>query len=519
MNKYIYIILGSLLWVLSGCDKDFEKTNTNPLGATDIDPNFQFANSQFGTAINTYQYEAEIVQQINTPFGGVLGGGNHNIVNASGINSKWNSYYNGPIKNLVDVLHKTEANPERSNLYNMSRILKAFNFMILVDTYGDLPYFEAGRGFFDNNFRPKYDNQEDIYNDLLQEIEDATDKLDPSKLTVNEDLFYKGSIDQWKRLGNSILLRMGMRYSKLDPAKAEQIVKKATDPARGGVMTSNADNAIIAFNNTFTNGTSNFLIGSERGNFYAGAPFVDYLKEKNDPRLAVFIVKYEHPTRPLNQVGTEVTEASAQIGMPYGYDSGSIDEAPGFPGVPATGGFSYSQFNRRTVLKPEAPMFLFSYAQTQLLLSEAAVRSWIGGDAVNFYSAGIRAHMDQLKGYDNELGTISTAQQDAYVNSTEITLSNDPETAIQQINEQYWIASFLDGSEAWSNFRRSGYPVLAPNKYPGRDPSVDLPSAAGFIRRLPYPDNELSVNKEQVEAAISRQGGSNNFSVRVFWDK
>lgn len=518
MNKYIYIILGSLLLVLGGCDKNFEKTNTNPLGALDIDPDFQFTNSQFSTAINTYQYEAEIVQQINTPYAGVLGGGNQNIINESGINSKWNSFYNGPIKNLVDVLHKTEGNVERSNLYNMSRILKAFIFMILVDTYGDLPYFEAGHGYLDNNFRPKYDNQEDIYADLLNEVEDATDKLDPNKIIVDKDLFYKGNIDQWKRLGNSILLRMGMRYSKLDPAKAALIVAKAVDPARGGVMTSNADNVIIAFNTIYTNGTSNALIGSERGNFYAGAPFVDYLKTTNDPRLPVFIVKYENPTKPLGQVGAETTEAAVQIGMPYGYDSGSIDEAPGFPGSPATGGFSYSQLNRRTVLKPEAPMFLFSYAQSQLLLSEAALRSWTTGDAAGYYYSGIKANMDQLKAYDSVLGNISIASQDAYVHSPEIVLSSDKEAAIRQVNEQYWIASFLDGSEAWSNFRRSGYPVLTANKYPGRDPSVDLPSAGGFIRRLPYPNNEKSVNKAQVEEAIARQGGD-DFSVRVFWDK
>lgn len=518
MKKYIYIILGSLLWVLSSCDKDFEKTNTNPLGALDIDPNFQFANSQFATAVNTYQYEAEIVQQINTPFAGVLGGGNQNIINESGISSKWNSFYNGPIKNLVDVIQRTEDDPERHNLYNMSRIMKAFNFMILVDTYGDLPYFDAGRGYLDNNFRPKYDKQEEIYDDLLKEIEDATDKLDPSKDQINEDLFYKGNIDQWKRLGNSILLRMGMRYSKVDPARAELIVKKATDPSRGGIMTSNADNAIIAFNNTFTNGTSNFLIGSERGNFYAGAPFVDYLKANNDPRLPILIVKYENPTRPLDNAGEEITEPSAQIGMPYGYDSGSIPNAPGFPGIPSTGGFSYSQFNRRTVLKPDAPMFIISYAQTQLLLAEAAVRSWVSGEASAYYNAGIKAHMDQLKNYDEAFGVISDADQNEYINSPAIVLSTNTENAIQQINEQYWVASFLDGSEAWANFRRSGYPILTPNKYPGRDPSVDLPSAEGFIRKLPYPSNEKSVNKEQVEAAISRQGGD-DFSVRIFWDK
>src|SRR5690606_25875686 len=203
---------------------------------------------------------------------------------------------------------------------------------------------------------------------------------------------YKGNISQWKKFGNSLLLRLGMRYSKLDPAKAEQIAKKAVDPARGGVMSSNDDNAIIDLNETFTNGTSNYFTGSERGNFYAGAPFVEHMQATNDPRMPVFFAKYEHPARSLSQVGSETTDPSDQIGMPYGYDSGSIEDAPGFPGKPATGGFKYSQLNRRTILRADAPMYILTYAQTQVLLAEAAARSWISVSPSTYYQAGIKGH-------------------------------------------------------------------------------------------------------------------------------
>src|SRR5690554_2809210 len=247
MKSYMYIIFAALILSVSSCDKDFEEVNTNPLGITSIDPNFQLANAQYSSVLSTYNYEAEIVQQIITPFGGVLAGGNHNVI-ASSLNSKWNSLYNGPVKNLVDVIRRVEGDETRTNLYNMARIMKAYDFMLLVDAYGDLPYTEAGLGFYEDNFLPKYDTQEAIYTDLLAEVEDATNKLDASKPSVNEDLFYKGNISQWKKFGNSLLLRLGMRYSKLDPAKAEQIAKKAVDPARGGVMSSNDDNAIIDLN-------------------------------------------------------------------------------------------------------------------------------------------------------------------------------------------------------------------------------------------------------------------------------
>src|SRR5690606_13368305 len=99
------------------------------------------------------------------------------------------------------------------------------------------------------------------------------------------------------------------------------------------------------------------------------------------------------------------------IGMPYGYDSGSIDEAPGFPGRAETGGFKYSQFNRRTLLRSDAPMYILTYAQTQLLLAEAAQRSWISGSASAFYQAGIKGHMEQLADYDSELASIPVELQ------------------------------------------------------------------------------------------------------------
>jgi hypothetical protein len=88
----------------------------------------------------------------------------------------------------------------------------------------------------------------------------------------------------------------------------------------------------------------------------------------------------------------------------------------------------------------------------------------------------------------------------------------DTSKALEQINTQYWVASFLDGTEAWANFRRSGFPALAKNPYPGSEVQGD------FIRRLPYPDSEIVVNSGSLNEAITRQG-PNNLDTRVWWDK
>jgi hypothetical protein len=514
--RNIFVLPGFivLLFTVSSCDKNFEAINTNPILATDLDPVYQFSSAQVGSAVATYHYQREIVQQVITPYGGVVEGGNRNTVVEANANAIFNSLYTGPIRNLTDIINKLKSSSYRSNLYNMSRILRAYCNQVLVDTYGDIPYAGAGKGFLESAFLPKYDDQKLIYEDLLKEYKEATDALNAGKDIVAGDLFYKGDITKWKRLGNSLLLRAGMRYTKLDVAKAKSIVAMAIDPSRGGLMTSNADNAYIQFDAVYTNGTSSALLSTERANYYIGKPFVDFLKSTNDPRLPYIAVKYENPTNPLATAGAADTISSHQEGMPYGYNESSIATAPGYPGVIGSA-FKYSQFNRATVFRIDAPEFLVSHAQTQLLLAEANVKGFItGGNAKDLYEAAIKAHMTQTPLYGTV--NITTDQQNAYLQQPEI--AYNAARAIEQINKQYWVVSFRNWAEAWANFRRSGYPQLSPVNFPGRDPSVDANNAGGFIHRLPYPLREKSVNTANINEAITRMGGD-NFSVRIFWDK
>ncbi len=513
--KGILPVLCSALIVISGCTKDFEEINTNPIQARDLDPVYQFSNAQQASAVPSYHYQGEIVQQVNTPFGGVLEGGNRNTVNEVNSNPTFNTMYTGPIRNLTDIILKLQNIPERSNLYNMARIWRAYCFQILVDTYGDIPYSEAGRGYLESTFLPKYDNQEEIYKDLLKEYEEATNALTAGKDVVNGDMFYQGDIVKWKKLGNSLLLRVGMRYSKVDEATARTTVAKALDPARGGVMTSNADNAFIQFNAIYTNSTSNALLGGERANYYVGAPFIDFMKTRNDPRLSRIAVKYENPGNPLATTGAANTNPADQQGMPYGYDESSVATAPGYPGKNGNA-FLYSQFNRSTVFRIEAPEFLVSYAQTELLIADAIQRGYAAGSVKEHYEAGIRAHMTQTVLYGVTAPEITLQEQNAYL--VQPLVAFDPAQALKQINEQYWVASFRNWTEAWANFRRTGYPQLAPINFPGEDPSVDAGDAGGFIHRLPYPLRERSVNTANLQAASQRMGGD-NLGVRLFWDR
>ncbi len=513
-RNLIAIAISFLVLASTSCDKNFEEINTNPALANDLNPAYLFSNAQRLSAIASYHYQGEIVQHINTPYGGQLAAGNRNIINDQHSNAAFNTLFTGPVRYLVDVINKTQDDPEESNLYHMARIWKAYCFQVLVDTYGDVPYSEAGLGYVEGNFLPKYDSSESIYESIIQEYISATDALDPAKRTVGSaDLFFGGDIEKWKRLGNSLLLRTGMRFTKIDENKARELVSQAVAPARGGVMTSNSDNALIQFNAAYTNATSNALLAGERANYYIGAAFIDFLKDNQDPRLRYIAVKYDNPSNPLETAGNANTDPEAQQGMPYGYDESSIEDAPGFPGKIGSA-FRYSQFNRATVIRIDAPEYLVSYSQTLLLLAEANHRGFINtGSVKDYYEGAIIAHMGQSELYGTS-PNITPQEQTNYLNGPHVAFN--PANALQQINEQYWVSSFRNWAEAWANFRRSSYPELTPVNFPSQDPSVT--SGNGFIRRLVYPLREVSVNSANVQEATSRMGGD-NLGNTVFWDR
>ncbi|HEX8530642.1 MAG TPA: SusD/RagB family nutrient-binding outer membrane lipoprotein, partial [Cytophagales bacterium] len=238
----------------------------------------------------------------------------------------------------------------------------------------------------------------------------------------------------------------------------------------------------------------------------------NFLKDNNDPRLAAIAVRYVGAGSGAEQKPGDATTPSngntspaVQIGMPMGYDNGTITPVVQSLGLKSF--YDFSQLDRTRMGRRDAPIFLVTYAQTQLLLAEAVTRGWTPGDAAALYAGGIRAHMDQLKLYGANT-TPAPADVDAYVAANPL----DPARALEQINTQYWVASFLNGPEAFANFRRSGFPALPPNPYPGKGISGQ------FIRRLTYPDSEKSVNSGSIQEAIGRQG-ADDLDTRVWWDK
>jgi hypothetical protein len=505
MKKTIKNILtASLFFAMAGCDNGFEELNTNPYAVTNLDPALLFAESQRLTPVGTWTGESTVVQQFVLAYDtGATSGFNFNDDTDNLNNDTWDAYTES-IKLITQSLVNIEGKPERANLYNMLRIWKSYVFMNLVDAYADVPYSQAGKAFLEGNYAPVYDDDAAIYADLYTEIKSATAALNPSGDIVTADLFYKGDIIKWKKLGNSILLRLGMRYSKLDPNKAKSIVAEAV---AGGVMQSNADDAILKFNALFITPPNESIRAQNPYTYYAAEPIVNQFKATNDPRSTYLIGKYADPNLVL--ATNPDTVIANQFGFPVGFDSESIKTNPNYRGTKGSG-LNYSQLNYNAIASALAPIFLVTNSQTKLLLAEATARGWITseGTAQSLYEDGIKASMNQYSLYPGGYGAISVADQNAYI--TQSNVAYNPANALTLINKQYWISNFGYSMEAFANFRRTGIPALTPNNYNNN-------LNGGFIRRFSYPDVESSRNSKNFAAASAAIGGD-VLTTRVFWD-
>lgn len=504
---YSFVLCAVAIFTTISCENGFDEINTSKTSATTINPVFLLNNAVINSSPpgGTLNYEIGIVQQLISPNTGVLLGANFNQVNINATNQVWINYYQNVIKYTYEVIVHTKDDPARKNLYNMARIIQANAFMILTDNYGDIPYQDAGKGYTEFLTSPTYAKQEAIYDDVIKELSEASNALDPAGTVETGDVLYVGNVAKWKKLGYSLLLRAGMRLVKANVTKAQDAV---TTAFAGGVITENADNAVNKHDANYVNPLGNVLNGTEAANFYLAEPFVNALKTNNDPRLKAMAVRYITAGSGSDQVAANANfDMDKQFGLPVGSTDAQAD-AYGKTLTDSKGRYGISQLDRNRMVKRTSPLFIVTAAQTNLLLAEAAARTWIAGTPTEYFTAGVNAAMDMMSSFDAG-STVSTADRDAYIAAHPLDVST-PEAAITQINYEYWVTSFLSPQESWANFRRSGVPALTVNPYSGK--TVD------FITRLTYPASETLVNNTNVQAAITSQG-PDALDTKVWWNK
>ena len=497
------VALAFCLMFFSSCDAGFEELNVNPTQASQIDPNFKLTDIQLRISGERYEnwrtnliYSSVMIQHFAT-LPGYWAGDKYGYI-ASYSAAMWDRYYPNIAKNIEDLLVQTAENPEDANLNAITQIVRVIMYHRLTDLYGDIPYSEAGKGFIEDITQPKYDQQSFIYNDMLTRLEQAATTLNPSGNSFGTgDLMYQGDVAQWRKFAYSMMLRLGMRLVKVDPAAAQSWVQKAI---AGGTMESNDDIAFVPHNDPSGWRNGNGSVFAADGNPRMSKFFVDWMVSHGDPRLEVY--------------GIIPVADAPPVGMPNGRVSGGTDPAgiendPSWiscdTGASPCGMDVYMQPNP-FIKGEDDPMFFMTYAEVELLKAEAAVRGWHSDDPATHYANGVRAAMQYLVMYDAN-AAIAEADIDAYLAANPYEAAN----AMEQINEQIWAATLLNEYESFANWRRTGFPALTPVNFPGNVTGGTIP------RRLRYREQEQVANPDNYSAAVAQQG-PDELTTRVWWD-
>jgi len=509
LSSYIGCIVAAALCIplFTSCDSvkdNLEEMNVNPQQADDLDPEFQFTYNLLGTSGERYEawrtnyiYSSTMIQHFATlP---TYWAGDKYLYIGSYSAAMWDRYYPNVARNIQDLVWRLGGAPgvpeplaEDKNKLAIARIWRVVFFNRLTDLHGDIPYSKAGLGALmpedPESKSPPYDPQSEIYADMLKELEESADMLDASQPSFGSgDLIYGGDVDRWERYANSMMLRLGMRMSKVDPAGARAWVEKA---AKGPLMTDMDHIAFVphtdgpeGINRNGNGEVFSAECSGSTGNctMKLSKFFVDWMLAHNDPRLSVYGSLPDGDTDPANAQG-----------LPNGYDATTITDFD-----PDYDPLNYTQPNWDVIGRTDAPMFFQTHAEVHLLLAEAAQRGWdVPGTAEGHYNAGVRAAMEYLSLYGSG-GVIEAEDIDAYL------AANPYDGTLEAIGNQYWAATVNNEYEAYANWRRTGYPALTPVNYPGNVTGGTIP------RRLQYSGGEAVSNAKSYNEAVSRQGADN----------
>ncbi|WP_088653730.1 SusD/RagB family nutrient-binding outer membrane lipoprotein [Geofilum rhodophaeum] len=551
-QSYIILLLVASALFFGACSDEYlENLNTDPSKAATIDPNAQLTTAQLQTygdlgMVEIYRnYHYAFSQHLMGAWNTTNYGGRHTIDNNE-MSRIWTSFYPNAIKNLTDGMVRTAEDPDKVNIHSALRIYRVYMMSLITDIYGDAPYSEAGLGYLDSKFNPRYDTQEEIYMDFFKELDEAVAAFDSGKDQITGDVIFDGNPGQWKKLANSLRLRFAMRISDVAPEKAREEFETALQ-ADGGIMETGADDALIeylsiafsfgqeAYADFRGNALSQLLFGNDPANnpSYLCATFFNQMYENGDPRTFRIARCYYDglmsATSPTNRI--DLTQEMLDKGIPFearepgayswepwppGYESDILKElAESNPSIDPFATRETEPKLANNFLRGDNPGVVMTSAEVKFLLAEAALKEWtVGGStAEELYAQGVRAAMDFLTdNYGTE--AVSEEEFDSYLAANGI--GHTFEKKKEAINTQAWILHFTNPSEAWANQRRSGYPrLLSPAEYGFEQ---FLTGGSEIPVRLSYPVLESSYNKKSYEEALARMGGFNSWNTTLWWD-
>lgn len=486
MKKYskIFVFLSVFATGTLSCTSEFDKMNIDPNNPSTITPQFLLPYG-IETSVDRYWGHRTRFERINLDGASLWiqhltrniysnEGDNYGISQALPLNN-WKGFFNDAQSNfsrIIALSGEGSASPN-ANYEGVAMVMRAWSYSLLTDMWGAIPYTEALKGTAESPiYTPKYDSMETVYAGLLADLKLANEKLSVSGARISGDILYNGDILKWKKFANSLRLRLANRQAAKKPAESKAIMAEILgDATKYPIFTSNDDNAslkcttILPSNNEW----NQVIVQDGRTDWNLSKTLVDKLNGVEDARVKVYgnpnkAGKYEgHANGLPDAIATTYLESSSTIG---------------------------SYFTAAA-----APEVIMTYAELQFILAEAAIDGDIAGDPKAYFEAGVKASYAQfgITGADALVAKLGAVSR-------------------EKILEQKWVALFGQGIEAWTEYRRTGYPVM-----PAADPRALFENGGIIPTRLPYPGSEYSLNAVNVAAGEKLNGGPNDMKTKLWW--
>lgn len=503
--KNVTIGLFATTVLFSSCTKDFREVNTDRNVPTAVNADLLLSgvirgmiNHQvdegwgIGNLVAQYHAKIQFVNEDRYLWGDRTG--------------VWNAVY-GNNRNLQNILAQVGGSEDNA-YHGIALVLKSWMFSIATNTYGDIPYSEAGQAKTSALYQPKYDKQEDVYTGILADLKKANEILARSTNAVSGDILYGGGTGaaiKWRRLANSLRLRLLLRMSKKKNVNAE-MQAILNDPANNPLMMSNADNAELRYQAQAPNQWP--LYGARVGSFdeiRVSKTLSDRLTALGDTRLNVF----GRPSQKSVAAGTPKIE-----GIPNGLgDVAALNFNGGPQGVSRVGyTFACLVCNDpgQAVPDPSAPRgIIMNYAELQFILAEARERGMITtGDAETYYRNGITANFAYWQSVVPASYGLNIAMPADYLTQAAVAYTGATAQKLEKIYLQRWIAMYFNGLESWFEWRRTGSPAIVPGPDNLNDNKVPI--------RYFYPLVEQSLNAKNRAEAVGRQEGKDDINTKMW---
>lgn len=522
MKKILkYTLIGSLCFVASACS-DQEAMNVNPNAASSVPSNMVMSAAEKWTMDNIYDvwfsgrqclvYAQQWSQRNYTE--------EDRYQIRESVNNSYFKYLYMGLNNFQKVINMntdpatadaSSAYGANSNQIAAAMIMKVWLADLMTDTWGNIPYSEALKLDGENVLYAKYDDQKELYTQLIAELDKAIGMIDEAEAAfTGGDVIFDGDASKWKKFGNSLKCRLAIHMSKVDANWKKYIAEALAS----GVMESNDDAAKYQYTATSTE-YCKFYEGyyvDGRNDFAINKTLCDLLKGQTDT-----LNVESHPAKKHPWEGVIDPRLYIYTTDQYGngvYNGMCVATQTGVQArIFTQEGVASWYHNQPAVLKKTFAVPLMTYAELKFIIGE------YNGFTVDDYKEAVAASIEYW--YDVAGESISDAEIDEYVDA--VSQNVNAETyAIQK-----YIDLFCNGTEAWTEIRRTGYPnqIVRPGEacaeYNGTIYSfTPLSDTKGdIISRVKYPTDESTLNGANWQEAVSRlQDGTNNYYSKMFWD-